>query len=329
MELLTTPEIVTKYIADQNLGNVFGHDIVVSEQSGGFANFVYRISANGQDYYLKQRPPYVRSRPELPRVQEDVTDEIQAYRTLEPIMPEHAIPKLVHVDHSHYLFVVTAAQHQGATLNDRFLGMDYSDAKASLAGKLVADLHGRTLNSNLTIRGGEREAIFYKQQYQWLVREIPYQDETSRANAVQTVNELADSPKSLIWGDLSPKNIVVGSEAVSFVDLETVHRGDPAFDLGYITGHILLEGLKSERLDEALGFTHTLRAQYADRLSQYADDTFIAQTARDAILFAGTSMIHRTLASLVPEASEQRPFVTDSILQFATTLINQEVVWSS
>lgn len=329
MELLTTPEIVTEYIADQNLGNVFGHGIVVSEQSGGFANFVYRISADGQDYYLKQRPPYVRSRPELPRVQEDVTDEIQVYRTLEPIMPEHAIPKLVHVDHSHYLFVVTAAQHQGTTLNDRFLGMDYSDATASSAGELVADLHGRTLSSNLTIRGSEREATFYKQQYQWLVREIPYQDETSRANAVRTVNELADSPKSLIWGDLSPKNIVVGSEAVSFVDLETVHRGDPAFDLGYITGHILLEGLKSERLDEALGFTHMLRAQYADRLSQYADDTFIAQTARDAILFAGTSMIHRTLASLVPEASEQRPFVTDSILQFATTLINQEVVWSS
>lgn len=329
MELLTNPDIAAEYIASQDLVDVLGTEIVVSEQPGGFANFVYRVSTEVQDYYLKQRPPYVRSRPELPRVQEDVTDEIQAYRTLVPILPEHAIPRLVHVDSAHHLFIVTSAQSHGKTLNDKLLDHEYSDVEASLVGDLVADLHGRTLDSDLAIRNDERENAFYNRQYQWLVREIPYQDETSRKNAAQTVDRLANSPKSLIWGDLSPKNIIVGSQMVGFVDLETVHRGDPAFDLGYITGHVLLEGLKSGELDKALGFTHKLRAQYRDKLSHYADDAFVAQTSRDAILFAGTSMIHRTLASLVPEASGQRPDVTDSILQFATTLINQEVIWSN
>ena len=329
MELLTSPDIAAEYIASQSLTDVLGPNVVASEQSGGFANFVYRIQTDNQTYYLKQRPPYVRSRPELPRTQEDVTHEIQAYQTLESILPEDAIPRLIHIDPDQYLFIATSVQPHGKTLNDKLLDQEYSDTEASLIGRLVADLHGRTLGSNFVIRGNEQETAFYNRQYQWLVREIPYQDETSRDNATQAVDRLADAPKSLIWGDLSPKNILIGNKSVSFVDLETIHKGDPAFDLGYLTGHILLEGLKSGELDKALGFTHKLREQYSDRLSRYADDAFVSQTARDAILFAGTSMIHRTLASLVPEASGQRSDVTDSILRFATTLINQEVIWSN
>ncbi len=46
---------------------------------------------------------------------------------------------------------------------------------------------------------------------------------------------------TLIWGDASPKNILVGPEGPVFLDAETAAIGDPAFDLAFCLTHLLLK----------------------------------------------------------------------------------------
>lgn len=45
----------------------------------------------------------------------------------------------------------------------------------------------------------------------------------------------------LIWGDASPKNILVGPEGPVFLDAETATIGDGAFDLAFCLTHLLLK----------------------------------------------------------------------------------------
>jgi aminoglycoside phosphotransferase (APT) family kinase protein len=46
---------------------------------------------------------------------------------------------------------------------------------------------------------------------------------------------------TLIWGDASPKNILVGPEGPVFLDAETAVIGDAAFDLAFCLTHLLLK----------------------------------------------------------------------------------------
>ena len=60
---------------------------------------------------------------------------------------------------------------------------------------------------------------------------------------------IADSARAsgpvLVHGDLNPKNVVVTSGRPVLLDWEIAHAGDPAFDLGMLTAHLLLKACRS------------------------------------------------------------------------------------
>jgi hypothetical protein len=47
--------------------------------------------------------------------------------------------------------------------------------------------------------------------------------------------------KTLVHGDISPKNILVGPNGPVFLDAECAWYGDPAFDLAFCLNHLLLK----------------------------------------------------------------------------------------
>jgi Ser/Thr protein kinase RdoA (MazF antagonist) len=46
-----------------------------------------------------------------------------------------------------------------------------------------------------------------------------------------------------VHGDISPKNVLVGTNGPVFLDAETAWYGDPAFDLAFCLNHLLLKCL--------------------------------------------------------------------------------------
>ncbi|PIS04896.1 MAG: hypothetical protein COT81_03950, partial [Candidatus Buchananbacteria bacterium CG10_big_fil_rev_8_21_14_0_10_42_9] len=52
--------------------------------------------------------------------------------------------------------------------------------------------------------------------------------------------------RSLILGDLSPKNLGLVSGELRICDLDTAHRGNPIFDIGFFIGHVYLHSLEHE-----------------------------------------------------------------------------------
>ena len=57
------------------------------------------------------------------------------------------------------------------------------------------------------------------------------------------VARTADTRRTLVHGDVSPKNILVGPDGPIFLDAECAWYGDPAFDLAFCLNHLLLKCL--------------------------------------------------------------------------------------
>ncbi len=58
---------------------------------------------------------------------------------------------------------------------------------------------------------------------------------------------------TLVHGDVSPKNILLGPDGPVFLDAETACWGDPAFDLAFCLNHLLLKHLAAPGAADALG----------------------------------------------------------------------------
>jgi aminoglycoside phosphotransferase (APT) family kinase protein len=114
---------------------------------------------------------------------------------------------------------------------------------ASSVAAILARLHAASTGNPKIAAQFDTGNTFYA------LRIEPYLIEAARQNpAVSDVlHRLADSTMrariALVHGDVSPKNILVGSSGPVFLDAETAWYGDPAFDLAFCLNHLLLKCL--------------------------------------------------------------------------------------
>jgi hypothetical protein len=112
----------------------------------------------------------------------------------------------------------------------------------SVAAILVR-LHGASANNPQIAAQFATDDAFYA------LRIEPYLLEAARRNphVAGELHDLANQTLltrvALVHGDVSPKNILVGSEGPVFLDAETAWYGDPAFDVAFCLNHLLLKCL--------------------------------------------------------------------------------------
>jgi aminoglycoside phosphotransferase (APT) family kinase protein len=68
------------------------------------------------------------------------------------------------------------------------------------------------------------------------------------------ISELEGDKTTIVHGDFSPKNIMVGmDEQVYILDFEVTHVGNPVFDLAFLLAHLLCKLFRTnEPLDEKM-----------------------------------------------------------------------------
>ena len=66
------------------------------------------------------------------------------------------------------------------------------------------------------------------------------------------VERTAGTPRTVVHGDISPKNILLGPRGPIFLDAECAWFGDPAFDLAFCLNHLLLKTLWVPSAESAL-----------------------------------------------------------------------------
>ena len=134
---------------------------------------------------------------------------------------------------------------------------------AKAVGKRLGALH------SLFAREPDAPVCFATDANFHALRLEPYLLATARAHAdlAKPIERLAartaNTKRTVVHGDVSPKNILVGPTGPMFLDAECAWFGDPAFDLAFCLNHLLLKCLAAPAAAEELqGAFRALAAAY-------------------------------------------------------------------
>jgi aminoglycoside phosphotransferase (APT) family kinase protein len=120
---------------------------------------------------------------------------------------------------------------------------DADPAFAAAVATSLVRIHAATAADATVAADFPTDRIFYD------IRLEPYLVATSQVhpdlapqlNALVTTTQA--NKRALVHGDVSPKNILRGSDGPVFLDAECAWWGDPAFDLAFCLNHLLLKCL--------------------------------------------------------------------------------------
>ena len=110
-------------------------------------------------------------------------------------------------------------------------------------GEILASIHSYAAKRPEMAKEFPTEKIFYE------IRLAPYLMATAEkhphlADALHAlVAQTQDNAKTLVHGDVSPKNILLGKNGPVLLDAECATWSDPAFDLAFCLNHLLLKCL--------------------------------------------------------------------------------------
>ncbi|WP_137128210.1 phosphotransferase [Roseomonas sp. HF4] len=162
------------------------------------------------------------------------------------------------------------------------------DADAGFAaevGRRIARIHAHAAARPALAADFPTDDIFHA------IRLEPYLLATARAHpdlapALEALAaRTAATRRTLVHGDVSPKNILAGPAGPVFLDAECAWWGDPAFDLAFCLNHLLLKCLWTPRA--AADFLAAFDALAAAYLAGVAWEAPAALEARAASLLPG------------------------------------------
>jgi aminoglycoside phosphotransferase (APT) family kinase protein len=156
---------------------------------------------------------------------------------------------------------------------------------AAAVGRSLAAIHAGTAGDARVAERFATDAIFHA------IRLEPYLEATARAHPEHAaalaalVAVTAQTKRTLVHGDVSPKNILVGPGGPVFLDAECAWYGDPAFDFAFCLNHLLLKCLW--RPASAAGFLACFAALAASYCAGVAWEAPAALEGRAARLLPG------------------------------------------
>ncbi|WP_338425044.1 phosphotransferase family protein [Sphingopyxis kveilinensis] len=126
-------------------------------------------------------------------------------------------------------------------------------AFAAAVGRSLAAVHSATANNAVDREAFATDAMFRALRIDPFLLYVAQKNAEMAPVLYALADDLAARKLALVHGDVSPKNILVGTDGPVFLDAECAVYGDPAFDLSFCSTHLLLKAvwLDDARLSEA------------------------------------------------------------------------------
>ena len=246
---MTEPEILRSL---RGLG-VIGPDEVPAFQplEGGVSSDIWRVDRAGGSICVKRALARLRTEKEWHAPVSRNASEAEWIRTVAGILPD-TVPRLIAEDRECNLFVMEyldpgAHPVWKTELRDGIVSTD----TAALVGAALGTIHAAAAGNDRIAQRFANDGIFQA------IRIEPYLLRTAGAHpdlrdALAGLAEAtAATRKTLVHGDVSPKNILAGARGPVFLDAECAWYGDPAFDIAFCLNHLLLKSIWRPQFTDA------------------------------------------------------------------------------
>lgn len=210
---------------------------------GGVSSDIWLVHADPTSFCVKRALPRLRVAADWRAPIERNTKEAAWIKAVAGFMPQ-AVPALLAEDANAGMFAMSYLPPQSYEGWKAQLQRGHAvPATAAEVGRRLARIHSRFARSPVAALDFATDAIFHA------IRLEPYLLATARAHpdraaALERLAQTTARTKlTLVHGDVSPKNILVGPEGPVFIDAECAWFGEPAFDLAFCLNHLLLKCL--------------------------------------------------------------------------------------
>jgi aminoglycoside phosphotransferase (APT) family kinase protein len=217
------------------------------ELGGGVSNVVLAVTCGETGLVLKQALPRLRVAGEWLAKRERALVEARALGLALALAPG-AAPRVLDVDEERCAIAIELAPAGRRAWKDLLLVGEVDPGVAADLGRLLGIWHGDPAAA----------AAFDEWDSFVQLRIDPYYLEVARrhpelaADVLGYADAMAERRCAFVHGDFSPKNVLVGDGALWVIDFEVAHRGDPAFDVAFLTTHLVLKGIARPTCRDAL-----------------------------------------------------------------------------
>jgi aminoglycoside phosphotransferase (APT) family kinase protein len=309
-----------------------GHPVRLTPLPGGVSSDICKVETDTRTFVVKRALSKLRVADDWQAPTSRNRHEADWLEVAGRILPG-AVPAVLARDDDAGLFAMEYFDpHSFPVWKERLRDGHVDPAFAAEVGRRLVTIHAATAGDPAIASRFSTDSIFHA------IRLEPYFEaaaarhpEAAEPLFALSARTLA-THKTLVHGDVSPKNVLVGSHGPVFLDAECAWYGDPAFDLGFCLNHLLLKCLwnraAAPRLLDAF---QALTATYKTDISWEPPATLESRTAAmlPALLLArvdGKSPVEYLSAEardLVRQVSV--PLILDPV----PTLDHIARVWSS
>jgi aminoglycoside phosphotransferase (APT) family kinase protein len=208
--------------------------------SGGVSSDVFGVrGAGGRAFVVKRSIPRLRVAADWRAPVERDANEVNWLRTVRGLDADLA-PEVIAWSPERHLFVMPWLGDFPAWKAEMAAGR-VDPGFAGAVGEALARIHAATAGrGEIAVRFPDDrcfEALRIDPFLRFTAGKHP--DVAARLEALAA--DLKRRRDVLVWGDASPKNILVGPDGPVFLDAETATIGDGAFDLAFCLTHLLLK----------------------------------------------------------------------------------------
>ncbi len=215
--------------------------------TGGVASDIWKVDTASRTFAVKRALPKLKVATDWYVPVARNAYEVKWIEVVRGILP-NAVPGLLGHDLAAGLFAMAyldPAQYRNwkAALRDGHT----DEAFTAEVGRALARIHAATAKSEVMARTFATDETFHAIRLAaYLEATAPKHPQVADALMALSRDTLA-TKLTLVHGDVSPKNILIGPAGPVFLDAECAWYGDPAFDLAFCLNHMLLKCLWTPR----------------------------------------------------------------------------------
>jgi hypothetical protein len=200
------------------------------------------VEDGARRWVLKQSLGQLRVEEEWLADRRRIWRECEALRRLSAVLPEGSTPGVVFEDREQFIFGMQAGAADAVDWKTQLLAGEMSVETAHRVGALLRQMVAATWHESGWFDAFGDQTCFDQ------LRLDPYYRFTATRHIdlgeafADRIHSCRREAHSLVHGDFSPKNLLIGSRGtVMLIDCEVVHFGDPGFDAGFLLNHLLLK----------------------------------------------------------------------------------------
>jgi len=246
-----------------------------SHLTGGVSSDIWKVETDRQIYCVKRALAKLKVQADWFAPVERNKYEVYWYQCANQYVLGSA-PKILAHDESMMLFVMEYFEPNTHKLwKTELLEGRIDPIYASWMGSTLAKIHAKAA-CDPTIKD-----LFPPNEIFHSIRLEPYLEATANRHAdlkeqlFSLSKRTSETNLTLVHGDVSPKNILLGPEGVVVLDAECACIGDPAFDLAFCLNHFLLKCLwKPMARELLLSCFEAMVSSYLDQINWEDPDHF-------------------------------------------------------